>query len=65
MIIKYFKDILPAQSVLDQRREDVREEFVQRVAAETSLVSVCGAEKKKIKNTQIYIKQKCYRLFVF
>lgn len=44
-MLKYFKVILPAESVLDQRREDVREQFVQWVAAEASLVSVCDAEK--------------------
>lgn len=44
-ILKYFKDILPAESVLDQRGQDVREQCVQQVAAETSLVSVCDADK--------------------
>lgn len=35
------QDILPAQSIPDQRVEDAGEEFMQRVAAETSLVFVC------------------------
>lgn len=37
--------ILPAESVLDQSCEDVREQCMQWVAAEASLVSVCDAEK--------------------
>lgn len=52
-MLQYYKDILPAQSVLDQRREDVREEFVQWVAAETSLLSVCGAEKNVIRSEMV------------
>lgn len=40
-----FQDILPAESILDQRHKDVREEFMQRVATEASLVSVCYAGK--------------------
>lgn len=46
-VLKCFKDIWPAETVLDQRHEDVREQSTQRVAAETSLVSVCDAEKKE------------------
>lgn len=41
----HLQHILPAESVLDQRREDVREQCMQRVAAETSLVFIRDAEK--------------------
>ena len=44
---KYFVHILPAESILDQRHKDVREQRVQWVAAETSLVFICDAEKRR------------------
>lgn len=41
----YLQRILPAESVLDQRCEDVREQCMQWVGAETSLVFIRDAEK--------------------
>ena len=42
---KYFQDNLPAEPILDQRGKNVREQFTERVTAETSLVFVCYAGK--------------------
>lgn len=55
-MFKYFKHISPAQSVLDQRHKDVREQFMQRVAAEASLVSVCYAGKWQENDVQLTLK---------
>lgn len=50
-----FQTCLPAESILDQRSENAREQFIQRVAAEASLVFVGYAGKSNIcgKNEQI------------